>query len=556
MAQQIVQLGTGPGTPGADSQYEAHRKHKENTAELYGLMLSGATGSVFRTPLNSGFTVDPNGSADSTAGLNAFCALLASTGDPGFLPPGTYRTTAEVVYPNGYLYFIGAGPARCVIKPDANTYNGVRINAGTGTGLGGSLRPQGIVGGFCVRGPNASPPQNGKAGFVLDATTQCVVRDVLVEGFDIGFDQINNCFNSNYENIFTSRNVGTVNVGYNARTDNQNGCDICFYNAQLTGKLAAMCFSGTGGGYRVFGGSFGTSQTAVLDKLGVITMGWNYISDVEAGGLGSMLFTGLHIEGWRGQHAFRVYGSVTFGVQGTGFNPSASDVPASGIVHHSNAQGSSQTWLHNDIGNGYFSSNAVATITGENDDFQMLELGWASSSMASVGGTSRNRSWMKSLLRTSNTFQGGDPKWMRGLSYYSDAYPVLLLGRMHVKPDAGAGTWAQSFDGTNWDVFGRPFAVSEGGTNHNVEPWYAPGRITMTSASANTVTVRTDATATCPVGTKVQVVQAGSGNTTITPSGGVTINRRVGLRLAGQHAVAFIEKVGTNAWIAYGDLIA
>lgn len=42
MAQEVVNIGTGPDTPGADSQYEAHRKHKANVAELYNELAAAA----------------------------------------------------------------------------------------------------------------------------------------------------------------------------------------------------------------------------------------------------------------------------------------------------------------------------------------------------------------------------------------------------------------------------------------------------------------------------------------------------------------------------------
>jgi hypothetical protein len=40
----------------------------------------------------------------------------------------------------------------------------------------------------------------------------------------------------------------------------------------------------------------------------------------------------------------------------------------------------------------------------------------------------------------------------------------------------------------------------------------------------------------------------------LTPGAGVTIRSRIGLNLAGQYAVAYLYKRGTNEWVASGDL--
>ena len=77
------------------------------------------------------------------------------------------------------------------------------------------------------------------------------------------------------------------------------------------------------------------------------------------------------------------------------------------------------------------------------------------------------------------------------------------------------------------------------------------------SASANTLTVPTNASVAFAVGTQITVIQTGAGQTTITPvSGTVTINGTPGLKLRAQWSSCVLIKRATNTWVALGDLVA
>lgn len=84
----------------------------------------------------------------------------------------------------------------------------------------------------------------------------------------------------------------------------------------------------------------------------------------------------------------------------------------------------------------------------------------------------------------------------------------------------------------------------------------AAKQIEMNSASANTLTVPLNSTTPFPTGTVIVIVQTGAGQTTLTPTGGVTINGTPGLKLRTQWSVATLTKRGTNTWLASGDLVA
>lgn len=81
------------------------------------------------------------------------------------------------------------------------------------------------------------------------------------------------------------------------------------------------------------------------------------------------------------------------------------------------------------------------------------------------------------------------------------------------------------------------------------------GGVSMNNASANTLTVPTNASVAFPIKTQIVVQQLGAGATTIAAAGGVTINSPGGLlTLAGQYSSAALVKTGTNTWQLMGTL--
>jgi hypothetical protein len=80
--------------------------------------------------------------------------------------------------------------------------------------------------------------------------------------------------------------------------------------------------------------------------------------------------------------------------------------------------------------------------------------------------------------------------------------------------------------------------------------------IEMNVGSANNLTVPADNTVNFPVGTSIDILQVGSGQTTIVPASGVTINRASGLKTRLQWSAATLIKRAANTWVAIGDLSA
>ena len=79
--------------------------------------------------------------------------------------------------------------------------------------------------------------------------------------------------------------------------------------------------------------------------------------------------------------------------------------------------------------------------------------------------------------------------------------------------------------------------------------------IEMNSASANTVTIPLNSSVAFAIGTTLDIIQYGAGQTTIVATGGVTLRSKgAALKLTGQYSGATLYKRGTDEWVVVGDL--
>jgi hypothetical protein len=68
------------------------------------------------------------------------------------------------------------------------------------------------------------------------------------------------------------------------------------------------------------------------------------------------------------------------------------------------------------------------------------------------------------------------------------------------------------------------------------------------------VIVPNSGSATFPIGTKVDLIQIGEGQVTVSGASGVTVNGNPGTRLNGQWAQASLIKTASNTWVIYGNI--
>ena len=80
--------------------------------------------------------------------------------------------------------------------------------------------------------------------------------------------------------------------------------------------------------------------------------------------------------------------------------------------------------------------------------------------------------------------------------------------------------------------------------------------VEMNSTSATTFTIPTNSALAWPVGASMDIIQTNSGQVTISPDTGVTLNYTPGNKLRTQWSSCTIMKRATDSWIVYGDLTA
>jgi hypothetical protein len=80
--------------------------------------------------------------------------------------------------------------------------------------------------------------------------------------------------------------------------------------------------------------------------------------------------------------------------------------------------------------------------------------------------------------------------------------------------------------------------------------------IEMNVGSANNLTIPLNSSVAYPIGTVINVVQTGTGQTTVVATGGVTINGTPGLKLRAQWSAASVIKRAENTWVLLGDIAA
>ena len=80
--------------------------------------------------------------------------------------------------------------------------------------------------------------------------------------------------------------------------------------------------------------------------------------------------------------------------------------------------------------------------------------------------------------------------------------------------------------------------------------------VEMGVGTANNLTVPLNSSVAFPVGSQINILQTGSGQTTIVATGGVTINATPGLKLRTQWSYATLIKRATDTWVLVGDISA
>ena len=95
------------------------------------------------------------------------------------------------------------------------------------------------------------------------------------------------------------------------------------------------------------------------------------------------------------------------------------------------------------------------------------------------------------------------------------------------------------------------------GTTYTLAATDAGQLITLTNASAITLTVPTNASVAFATGTQITITQSGAGQVTVAGAVGVTVSSSDSyLKLRTQWSAGTLIKTGTNSWILIGDISA
>ena len=95
------------------------------------------------------------------------------------------------------------------------------------------------------------------------------------------------------------------------------------------------------------------------------------------------------------------------------------------------------------------------------------------------------------------------------------------------------------------------------GTSYTAVLLDAHKTVTMTNASASTLTVPPNSSVAFAIGDQINIMQLGAGQVTITAGSGVTIRSSGSkLKLTGQYSVATVVQIAADTWMAVGNLSA
>ena len=122
---------------------------------------------------------------------------------------------------------------------------------------------------------------------------------------------------------------------------------------------------------------------------------------------------------------------------------------------------------------------------------------------------------------------------------------------------SGGGTSGAVTLNFDYAVGNQAIENAQTGTTYTLVLTDAGKMVTMTNASANTLTVPPNADVAFPVNTRLDIIQYGAGQTTIAAGAGVTIySSGSKLKLTGQYSGVSLWKKATNTWVLVGDITA
>ena len=110
-----------------------------------------------------------------------------------------------------------------------------------------------------------------------------------------------------------------------------------------------------------------------------------------------------------------------------------------------------------------------------------------------------------------------------------------------------------------WRVYGENANLLTKTANHVLELSDAGRTLDMDIATANTITIPTNASVPFLIGTQIAVIQTGAGQTAFVPSDSNTVillSKNSNRKISARYSPATLIKKDTNTWVLVGDLTA
>lgn len=177
----------------------------------------------------------------------------------------------------------------------------------------------------------------------------------------------------------------------------------------------------------------------------------------------------------------------------------------------------------------------------------------STASATSIGTTNAEGS-ATSLARSDHTHA------VTGLSITSQAQGDVLFyngsnwGRLAASSDGYILSTHSVSQNPTW-VNPNPDIITDGYTARTLSLTDQSNIIRFTSSLSISVTIPTNASVAFKIGSSVIMRQAGTGQITLVPIAGVTLNTSSSLISARQHATIAITKVNTNEWDVTGERV-
>lgn len=97
--------------------------------------------------------------------------------------------------------------------------------------------------------------------------------------------------------------------------------------------------------------------------------------------------------------------------------------------------------------------------------------------------------------------------------------------------------------------------VSSSSTTYTISQSDIGKNVEISNSASIVVTIPTDSSVNFPIGSYINIFQAGVGQITVSAASGVTLQATPGKKLRSQFSMATVVKRSANTWLLYGDLV-